>query len=67
MAQVDKLALTRQEVAESLGVSSETVKRLLMSGELESFYIGSRRLVSVAALQEFIERRQRAPRPLAAG
>lgn len=59
MATVERVALSRQEVAEALGVSAETVKKLMASGEIESFTIGARRLVTVAAVKDFVERRQR--------
>ena len=50
------------EVIARLGVTRPTVYRFLQSGELRSFRLGSRRLVSAEALAEFNSRRQRVPR-----
>ena len=47
------------EVIARLGVTRPTVYRFLQSGELRSFRLGSRRLVSAEALAEFIRERER--------
>ena len=48
-----------QEVMERLGgVTRPTVYRFLHSGELRSFRLGTRRLVSADALAEFIRARE---------
>ena len=52
-------ALDVPEVIARLGVTRPTVYRFLQSGELRSFRLGSRRLVSAEALAEFIRERER--------
>lgn len=47
------------EVIARLGVTRPTVYRFLHSGELRSFRLGSRRLVSAGALADFIRERER--------
>ena len=47
------------EVIARLGGTRPTVYRFLQSGELRSFRLGSRRLVSAEALAEFIRERER--------
>ena len=49
-----KLALTVIETAEALTVSTRTVERLIAKGELPSRKIGWRRVVPVAALNEYL-------------
>ena len=46
------------EVMRRLGITRPTVYRFLRSGELRSFRLGSRRLVSAAALEDFICERE---------
>ena len=46
------------EVLRRLGVTRPTIYRFLRSGELRSFRLGSRRLVSAEALAEFIRTRE---------
>lgn len=48
------------EVLRRLGVTRPTIYRFLQSGELRSFRLGSRRLVSAEALAEFIRARESA-------
>lgn len=48
------------EVLRRLGVTRPTIYRFLRSGELRSFRLGSRRLVSAEALAEFIRAREAA-------
>ena len=48
------------EVLQRLGVTRPTVYRFLRSGELRSFRLGTRRLVSAEALAEFIREREAA-------
>ena len=48
------------EVLRRLGVTRPTVYRFLRSGELRSFRLGTRRLVSAEALAEFIRERESA-------
>jgi excisionase family DNA binding protein len=48
------------EVLRRLGVTRPTIYRFLRSGELRSFRLGSRRLVSAEALADFIRSRESA-------
>lgn len=48
------------EVLQRLGVTRPTIYRFLRSGELRSFRLGTRRLVSAEALAEFIRARESA-------
>ena len=49
-----KLALTVEEAAEALTVSTRTVERLIAKGELPSRKIGARRVIPLAALNEYL-------------
>jgi excisionase family DNA binding protein len=49
-----RLALNVNEVAEALGISRSTVFLLISSGQLPSFQIGKRRLISVQAITDLI-------------
>ena len=48
------------EVLRRLGVTRPTIYRFLRTGELRSFRLGSRRLVSAEALADFIRSRESA-------
>ncbi len=48
------------EVLRRLGVTRPTIYRFLNSGELRSFRLGTRRLVSAEALADFIRTREEA-------
>ena len=48
------------EAMRRLGITRPTIYRFLRSGELRSFRLGSRRLVSAEALREFIRARESA-------
>ena len=50
---VEKLLLTAEEAAESLGVGRSTVYDLLRLGHLSSVKIGRARRIPVAALHRF--------------
>ncbi len=54
------LAYDVPEVLRRLAVTRPTLYRFLRSGELRSFRLGSRRLVSAEALGEFIRARESA-------
>ena len=56
-AQPEKLAVSVNEAAALIGLGRDLTYRLVMSGEVKSFLVGKRRLVSVAGLREYIERR----------
>jgi excisionase family DNA binding protein len=44
------------DAAKTLGVGRTTLFKLIASGDIETVTIGSRRLVPVGALENFIER-----------
>lgn len=52
------LAYDVTEVMRRLGVTRPTLYRFLRSGELRSFRLGARRLVSAVALEDFIRERE---------
>ena len=49
-----KLVLTVEETADALTVSIRTVERLIARGELPSRKIGWRRVVPLAALEQYL-------------
>lgn len=49
-----RLALSPSEAAAVLGVSRPTIYGLLSSGSLRSVRAGARRLISVAAIEDFL-------------
>lgn len=49
-----RLALTIDEAAEALRVSTRTVERLIASGHLPSRKLGRRRVVPLAALERLL-------------
>ena len=58
--EVGPVAYGVPEVMRRLGVTRPTVYRFLGTGELRSFHLGARRLVSADALAEFIRAREAA-------
>jgi excisionase family DNA binding protein len=56
---VVRKALSVQMVAEMLGISRSMVFKLIRRGELRSVKAGTRTLVPVAAVDEFIEQNSR--------
>ena len=55
--EVGRLALSVQETAAAVGVSSRTIRTLIKSGDLPHFRLGARVLVEVEALRQFVEER----------
>jgi len=51
------LAHSPDRAAQRLGVSTRSVYNLIACGELRSFKIGKRRLITDPELQEFVERK----------
>lgn len=49
-----RLVLTAAEVAEALTLSAQKVRWMMLHGELPSFHFGSRRVVSLEALEHYI-------------
>lgn len=54
--ETERLAYSPQEAAKALGISRAFLYRLIQSGELRSFRIGRRRMVSAEALKDLIAR-----------
>ena len=52
-----KLAVSVNEAADLIGLKRDLLYRLVMSGDIPSFKVGSRRVVPVAGLREYVERR----------
>jgi excisionase family DNA binding protein len=50
----DLRAFSYPEVAQRLGLSLVTVKRLVYSGQLKSMHVGRRALIPAASLREFL-------------
>ena len=57
----ESMALSPAQVAEALGISQVTVRRLIRDHELQSFTIGRSRRVPAAELREFMARRLSVP------
>jgi len=55
-----RVSMRPDEVAAALGVGRDLVFKALKDGSLESFKLGRVRLVSVRALQRFVEAREQA-------
>jgi len=53
---IEPLAVSAAEGARLLGVSRPTIYQLLGQEDFPSFRVGNRRLISVAGLQEWIDR-----------
>jgi len=62
--QVPKIAFSVKEIAECVGVSERTIWKLIKSGELPSFRVGARVLISKVALDQFIAQRTQTTQPL---
>ncbi len=56
-AQPEKLAISVNEAAALIGLGRDVTYRLVMAGDIPSFKVFARRLVPVAGLREYIERR----------
>ena len=53
----EKLAVSINEAAAMIGLKRDLTYRLILGGDIPSFKVGSRRLVSVEALRVYISRR----------
>ena len=53
---VPKLLLTMDEAAAALGVGKTLLTELLMRQDISSFKLGRRRLIPLAALEDFVTR-----------
>ncbi len=56
---MDKLLLTPEEAAETLGICRSKLYELLRAGVIESVHIGASRRVPVAGVVEYVERLRR--------
>ena len=56
----DALAYSVDEAAERIAISKTSLERLISSGAIKSFLVGSRRLVSRRALAEFVTKMEKA-------
>ena len=56
-----KIAVSVNEAAAMIGLKRDLMFRLVLSGDIRSFKVGSRRLVSVEALRDYIARRTAEP------
>lgn len=52
----DALLISSKETALRLGICDRKCRQLIYRGELESVQIGTRRLVPVKALEEYVNR-----------
>jgi len=52
-----RLTLKADEAAEVLGIGRTKLYQLIYAGELPSFTVGRRRLISTSALREWVETR----------
>jgi excisionase family DNA binding protein len=52
---VERIALTIQETAESLGISDKTVRQLIDSGQLRCIRAGTRVVIPVVAINEWVD------------
>jgi len=59
VAPIQPIALTMRGAAQYLSVAPRQIRTLLTSGELRAIRLGKRYVITVRALQEFIERKER--------
>lgn len=59
MSNETKLSFTLDQAVEATGLNRSAIYRAISAGELHTFKVGKRRMVSVRALQEFIEKKER--------
>jgi hypothetical protein len=61
----DRITATIPEFRRLSGIGRSRIYELLDAGELESIYVGARRLILVDSYRRLIERQRAAPRPVA--
>ena len=59
MTVADRLSYSDDEAVAVIGLNRNAIYSLMAKGELATFKIGKRRMVSARALREFIERKER--------
>jgi len=55
----ERLSYNVEEALEATGLKRNAFYRAISSGEVQTFKVGKRRMVSARALQDFIERKER--------
>jgi hypothetical protein len=65
MADMEIITATLREFRRLSGISRSRIYELLDAGELDSVYIGARRLVIIDSYRRLIERQRAAPKPAA--
>lgn len=56
--EIDRLAYSVPDAARMLGISPRAIYNRLANGELRSFRVGPRRLISLDALKDYIRTRE---------
>lgn len=59
MSYETKLSYTLDQAIEATGLNRSAIYRAIATGDISTFKVGKRRMVSVRALQEFIEKKER--------
>jgi hypothetical protein len=59
----DRITATIPEFRRISGIGRSRIYELLDAGELESIYIGARRLILIDSYRQLIERQRAAPKP----
>lgn len=54
-----RLSYNVEEALAATGLNRNALYRAISAGQLQTFKVGKRRMVSVRALQEFIERKEK--------
>lgn len=54
-----RLSYNVEEALAATGLNRNALYRAIAAGQLQTFKVGKRRMVSVRALQEFIERKEK--------
>ena len=57
----ERLAVSVSDAAAMIGLGRVVTYRLILGGHIPSFKVGARRLVPVAGLREYVERRAAEP------
>lgn len=56
MTVMDRLAVSVDEAAKMIGISRAAMYPLIMGGDIPSFTVGTRRLIPLAELKEWMNR-----------
>jgi excisionase family DNA binding protein len=55
----EKIAVNVNEAAEMLGVGRDVMYRLILSGDVDSFKVGARRLIPVQGIRDYVDAQTR--------